>query len=204
MSKVLGLTGGIASGKSAVSALFKKQGAAVIDADLIAHQIVEPNQPGLTAIIAAFGSDYLSADGRLNRQKLGQLVFADPEALEKLDQLTHPLIRREILRQTAAYRAADRDLIVYDIPLLFETGYDQLCDAVLVVDVAPQIQLARVEQRDHLTEAAAKSRIAAQMSHDERLARADFVLDTSKPIDDLPKTFTAFWHSSAFQKFLAN
>ncbi|WP_125606542.1 dephospho-CoA kinase [Lapidilactobacillus bayanensis] len=202
MSKVLGLTGGIASGKSTVAALFKKKGAAVIDADLIAHQLVEPQQPGLAAIIATFGQDYLLADGHLNRQKLGQLVFNDPQALFKLDELTHPLIRQEILRQTATYRASGQCLIVYDIPLLFETGYQPLCDAVLVVDVQPAVQLARVEYRDHLDEKAAQARIAAQMDREERLARADFVLDTSKTTAELPFTFTKLWQSAAFQNFL--
>lgn len=204
MSKVLGLTGGIASGKSTVSALFKKQDAAIIDADLIAHQIVEPNQPGLSAIVSAFGQDYLLPDGHLDRAKLGRLVFSDAKALATLNQLTHPLIRQEILRQTTAHQEAGQALIVYDIPLLFETGYEQLCDAVLVVDVAPAIQLERVQQRDHLDQTAAQERIDAQMSREKRLSRADFVIDTSQPVAALPQIFAAFWESESFQSFLKN
>lgn len=204
MTRILGLTGGIASGKSTVAKLFKEHDAVVIDADKIAHQIMTPGQPGLQAIVATFGGEYLASDGTLDRRKLGQLVFSDQQALTTLNQLTHPLIRQEIIRLIKQAQEQQVALIVLDVPLLFETGYEQICDAVLVVDVAPEIQIQRVMQRDHLDEAGAKARIAAQMNHDERLRRADFVIDTSKTVEELPQTFEQLYQSADFQKFMIN
>ncbi len=199
---VLGLTGGIASGKSAVAQLFRQQGATLIDADQIAHRLMLPGQVGAQRIKKVFGAAYFHADGQLNRQKLGQLVFNDQAALDKLNTLLQTLIRTEIIQAIAAAQLQVQPLIVIEIPLLFEQHYQPLCDRILVVTISPEIQVQRLQQRNHLTAVDAKARIAAQVAPEVRLAGADFLISGDRDLQSLQKSFTQLWQSPSFQRFL--
>ena len=176
--RVVGLTGGIGSGKSTVAAFFKQQGAEVVDADQIAREVVEPGRPALEAIIKAFGRDVLQSNGRLDRARLAAIVFKDVAARERLEAITHPPIQQRLLEEVEARRARS-GLLVLDIPLLYERPRIEAVDAVVVVWVDAATQLERLLARGGLDEEAARARIAAQMPLDEKKARADHVIDNS-------------------------
>ncbi|HEY9290564.1 MAG TPA: dephospho-CoA kinase [Microlunatus sp.] len=174
----IGLTGGIASGKSTVAKILADLGAVIIDADQLAREVVEPGTEGLTKIIERFG-DRVITDGRLDRAELGKIIFADPEARTDLEAIIHPAVRR---RAAELQAAADSDAVVVQmIPLLVETGQAGSFDRLLVVDVPPELQRQRLIARNGLTEAEADARIAAQASRTDRLAAADVVIDNSDP-----------------------
>jgi dephospho-CoA kinase len=172
----IGLTGGIASGKSLVANCFAELGVPVIDTDQVARDVVAPEQPALREIRECFGAGVISADGRLDRRALRKLVFADDARRGQLEQILHPLIRRETLTRAAA-AGGPYHLIV--VPLLLETGFDTLIDRVLVVDCPREMQAARLRTRDEENTAQIERMIAAQISRDERLAAADDVVDNS-------------------------
>lgn len=176
--KVLGLTGGIGSGKSMVASMFTQLGADVIDADQLAREVVEPGQPALKEIATAFGTDILLPDGRLNRGKLARIIFADPVARGKLNAITHPRIRERMDAEITARRSRPGVLVV-DIPLLYENDRTRAVETVIVVWVDPKTQLRRLQERDGLSVEEARQRIAAQMPLDEKRARADVVIDNS-------------------------
>ena len=176
--KVLGLTGGIGSGKSMVASMFAKLGADVIDADRLAREVVEPGQPALEEIATAFGRDILLPDGRLDRGKLGRIIFADPVARRRLNAITHPRIRERMEAEIAAHGSQPGVLIV-DIPLLYENDRTRAVEAVIVVWVDQQTQLRRLNERDGLSAEEARQRIGAQMPLDEKRARADAVIDNN-------------------------
>ena len=182
----VGLTGGIASGKTAVSDALGERGAVVIDADVLARQVVEPGTPGLAAVVERFGADVLTDDGRLNREALGRLVFADPEpdGIWKPSS-TPPYGRGPPTIEAAA--AADA-VVVHVIPLLVETGQQDDYDVLVVVDVEPERQLERLRQRNGLDAEAANARIAAQATRAARLAVADVVLDNDADPADLARS----------------
>lgn len=182
MTYILGLTGGIASGKSTVSAYLAQNGALIIDADLIARQVVAKRSSGLKQIVAKFGKEILTASGELDRKKLGKLVFSNKELLKALTDITGPLIRAEILREIEAAKKAQVKLVVLDIPLLFETGYQTLCDKVMVVTIPSKLQLERVMKRDNLSAAEARKRIANQLPASKRNELADVLIDNSKSV----------------------
>lgn len=182
MTYILGLTGGIASGKSTVSAYLAQNGALIIDADLIARQVVAKKSNGLKQIVAKFGGEILTASGELDRKKLGKLVFSNKELLKALTDITGPLIRAEILREIEAAKKAQVKLVVLDIPLLFETGYQTLCDKVMVVTIPSKLQLERVMKRDNLSAAEARKRIANQLPASKRNELADVLIDNSKSV----------------------
>ena len=182
MTYILGLTGGIASGKSTVSAYLAQNGALIIDADLIARQVVAKKSSGLKQIVAKFGGEILTASGELDRKKLGKLVFSNKELLKALTDITGPLIRTEILREIQAAKKAQVKLVVLDIPLLFETGYQTLCDKVMVVTIPSKSQLERVMKRDNLSAAEARKRIANQLPASKRNELADVLIDNSKSV----------------------
>ncbi|MDK6809804.1 dephospho-CoA kinase [Ligilactobacillus agilis] len=182
MTYILGLTGGIASGKSTVSAYLAQNGALIIDADLIARQVVAKKSSGLKQIVAKFGGEILTASGELDRKKLGKLVFSNRELLKALTDITGPLIRTEILREIEAAKKAQVKLVVLDIPLLFETGYQTLCDKVMVVTIPSKLQLERVMKRDNLSAAEARKRIANQLPASKRNELADVLIDNSKSV----------------------
>jgi dephospho-CoA kinase len=176
--KVLGLTGGISSGKSMVASMFAQLGADVIDADRLARDVVEPGQPALQEIASTFGRDILLPDGRLDRGKLGRIIFADPVARGTLNAITHPRIRERMDAEIAARQSGPGVLIV-DIPLLFENERTDRVETVIVVWVDTETQLRRLVERDELSEHDARQRIAAQIPLDEKRARADVVIDNS-------------------------
>lgn len=182
MTYILGLTGGIASGKSTVSAYLAQNGALIIDADLIARQVVAKKSSGLKQIVAKFGEEILTASGELDRKKLGKLVFSNKNLLKALTDITGPLIRAEILREIQAAKKAQVKLVVLDIPLLFETGYQTLCDKVMVVTIPSKLQLERVMKRDNLSAAEARKRIANQLPASKRNELADVLIDNSKSV----------------------
>lgn len=189
-SSVVGLTGGIASGKSTVAALLAARGAVVIDADVLAREVVAPGEPLLAQVVARFG-DVLAVDGSLDRAALGRIVFADPEARRDLEALIHPAVRRRAAGLEA--QAPTGSVVVHVIPLLVETGQQDSFDHVIVVDVDPDTQLRRLRDRDGVDVSAAQARIAAQATREQRLAAADIVIDNSGSQADLVDRVDALW-----------
>ncbi|MGO3850708.1 dephospho-CoA kinase [Pseudoalteromonas prydzensis] len=176
---VLGLTGGIGCGKSAVSAMFEQLGITVVDADIIARQVVAPNSNGLAAISEHFGNEILNPDGSLNRAKLREVIFADTAQKTWLNNLLHPLIREKTLNDLSTANSA---YVVLVAPLLFENGLEQYCDRTLIIDVPVEIQISRTIARDNIDRQQALSIIAAQMSREDKLHRADDVVDNNQPL----------------------
>jgi dephospho-CoA kinase len=184
----VGLTGGVASGKSTVAAILEELGALVIDADVLAREVVEPGTPGLAAVVKAFGPEVLDAKGALDRARLGSTVFADPSRRADLEAIIHPLVRA---RAHEIERAAPAGvLVVQDIPLLVETGQAGAFDAVLVVDVPEDLQVERAVRGRGWTEEQARSRVAAQAARADRLAAATHVIDNSGTHEDLRQRVT--------------
>jgi dephospho-CoA kinase len=185
LSMVLGVTGGIASGKSTVVELLAELGADVVSADQLSRELVTPGQPALEALIARFGSTILTAEGTLDRAALGAQVFADPQARHDLEAILHPAIARLSTQriQEAVQRTGANGLVVYEAPLLYEAHAEGRVDQVLTVTVDAAVQLERLMLRDRCDEAAARQRIDAQMPQEEKARRADFVIDNSA---DLP------------------
>lgn len=193
MVRRVGLTGGIASGKSTVSRRLAELGAVVIDYDRLAREVVEPGSPALALIAARFGPDAIAADGTMNRAHVGSVVFADPAALADLEAITHPAIRDLAAAREAA--AAVDSVVVHDNPLLVEMGAADACDVVLVVDAPEEVQVARMVQDRGMTEADARARIAAQASRDRRLTAADVVIDNTGTLDQLSARVDEIWTS---------
>lgn len=185
MALIVGITGGIGSGKSAVTERFEQLGITVVDADLASRVVVEPGRPALTAITERFGEHILLADGSLDRAALRKVVFADEAKRKWLEQLTHPLIGQEILDQIVASQSP---YTILSSPLLLETSQKDLTDCVVVVDVPEQVQLQRTMARDDNDEAQVKRIMAAQMAREQRLALADIVIDNSRSLADLDLT----------------
>lgn len=173
----IGLTGGIGAGKSTVAAMLAERGAVVIDADAISRELVEPGQPALVALVEAFGPGILREDGSLNRGELARLAFVDPAGTDRLNSIMHPRIAAESRRRLG--EATGEQVVVYDMPLLVETGQQDLVDLVVVVDVPVQTQVERAVALRGLDEADVRRRIAAQASREARLAAADVVIDNS-------------------------
>ncbi|GAA1495899.1 dephospho-CoA kinase [Paeniglutamicibacter kerguelensis] len=189
----VGLTGGIAAGKSAVARQLAELGAVLIDADAIARAVVEPGTPGLAAVVAAFGPGILTADGALDRPALGALVFKDTAAREKLNSIVHPLVRAEAARLREA--APADAVIVQDIPLLVETGQGQDFDVVLVVAAPLQERLRRMARDRGMNEADALARISAQAADAERAAVADILIENSGTVEELRDRVNEVWES---------
>lgn len=190
----LGLTGGIACGKSTVSAMLLARGAKLVDADQVAREVVLPGEPALAAIASEFGQAVLNPDGTMNRAEVGKLVFNNPERLGKLESILHPAIRKRMWDRIEAYEAEDpNQLIVADIPLLFETGQDAMYDAVMVVYVPQSVQQERLMQRNQLTAEQAAQRIALQLDIEEKKRRATYVIDNSGSLADTEQQLERFW-----------
>lgn len=177
MTLVIGLTGGIATGKSTVTKMMKRLGVPVIDADQIARQVVEPGRSAYQAVIKQFGEDILLENGQINRPKLGSIVFADKEKREQLNQIVHPAVRQEMLQLRDQYIERGVKSVVLDIPLLFESKLTNMVDKVIVVYVPKQLQLKRLINRDQFTELEALQRINAQLPTIEKAKQADAVID---------------------------
>jgi dephospho-CoA kinase len=191
----VGLTGGIGSGKSTVSARLAERGAVVLDADKAARAVVEPGTPGLAAVTEAFGKGVLAADGSLDRAKLAGIVFADEAALARLNAITHPLIHAWIAAaEQAAIRAGgDGVVLVHDVALLAEWGRAKEFDLVIVVDVPADAQVERLTGPRGMASDQARARIAAQATREQRLAVADIVIDNSGSREDLDRRVDEVW-----------
>jgi len=177
---LVGLTGGIATGKSTVSAMFAHLGAKIVDADLLAREVVMPGQPAFARILEEFGPEVVQPDGHLDRKRLGAIVFADPARRKALEAITHPAIRTRQQRILSVYEEESFEgLVVWDVALLFETGGAQQMDKIVVVAADEATELARLIARDGLGEEDARRRIASQMPVAEKAARADYVIDNS-------------------------
>lgn len=182
---LVGLTGGIATGKSTVANLFRGLGAVVIDADVLAREVVEPGEPALAAIAAEFGPSVLTGDGRLDRKALGAIVFADPDKRRRLEALTHPPIRERLHRQLEALAARGfRGLVLFDAPVMIESGNYKNMDRLVVVIADEASQLARLQTRDRFERDEARRRIASQMPLAEKAKLADYVIDNSGDVAD--------------------
>jgi dephospho-CoA kinase len=191
--RTVGLTGGIGSGKSAVSCLLQSYGAVVIDADLVAREVVDVGSAGLDAVVETFGADVLQADGGLDRAGLGRRVFSDPDALARLNAVLHPRIAErtaELFRQAAASGAA---VLVHDVALLVENDLARNYDEVVVVAVDPATQLDRLVRLRGMSPDDARARIAAQAPLEARLAVATHVLHNDGPIEDLAPQVEQLW-----------
>jgi dephospho-CoA kinase len=176
----IGLTGGIATGKSTVARLLEERGSIIIDLDRIAREIVEPGQPSLLRVAERFGQAVLKPDGSLDRKKLGELVFADPSERKALEAILHPSIRSVMKERMAFHEAATPSrLIVVDVPLLFESEMQTYFERIMVVYVPRDVQLVRLMERDKLSAEDAERRLAAQMDIEEKRSRAEIVIDNS-------------------------
>src|SRR5690606_21749893 len=181
---LIALTGGIASGKSAVADIFAQLGAPVLDTDQIARDVVEPGSPTLAKLVAQFGSDILDAEGRLDRARMRARVFADPEQRKRLEAITHPAIREEL---AARAERAQGPYQIHVIPLLVESGRSEMYDRVLLVDTSEEEQLERLMPRDNSSPELARQILAAQASREERLDAADDVIVNTGTLEDLHK-----------------
>jgi dephospho-CoA kinase len=196
----IGLTGGIGSGKSEVSRRLAEHGAVLIDADVAAREVVVPGSPGLARIAETFGAGVLRPDGSLNRERLGEIVFGDPELRVKLNEIVHPLVREwmQAAEQAAVRAAGDAralagPVVVHDVPLLAESRGRAGFDLVIVVDVPPEVQAERLVRLRGLPAEQARARMAAQASREQRLAVADIVIDNSGSLADLDRRVAEVW-----------
>jgi len=195
--KIIGLTGGIATGKSQVSSILSELGAIIIDADIVSREVVQKGLPAWQQIKDVFGEEYLLSNGELNRKKLGELVFSDPNALNKLNRITHPAIRAKIEDRINNLKAQGYEgIIVVDAALLLETGWETMVDQVWVVDAPIEKRIERLMNRDNLTRDQALSRINSQMSQQERIAKADKIIYNNSDIDSLEKQVLRIWNET--------
>ncbi|MGI2207097.1 dephospho-CoA kinase [Shewanella baltica] len=189
MSKfVVGLTGGIGSGKTTVANLFAAEGVTLVDADIVAREVVAPGSKGLEAIVTHFGAEILTPEGELDRAKLRQRIFSHPEEREWLNQLLHPMIRQEMLAQVEKATSA---YVIMVVPLLFENGLDRLVNRTLVVDISPELQVNRTVKRDNVDASQVNNIISSQCSRSEKLARADDIIDNQGEISTLKREVLA-------------
>lgn len=195
--RIIGLTGSIASGKTTVATMLREMGAVVIDADAIVHDLQRPGTPVFAAIVREFGPGVLRADGSLDRQALGRIVFADPGRRRSLEAIVHPAVRAEIWRQIEHHRRAGRTAVVLDIPLLYESGWDRMVDEIWVVYVDAETQKARLMARSGLSAEEAEARIAAQMDLEEKARRAHRVIDNRGTLDATRAQVAAAWQAAA-------
>ena len=187
----VGLTGGIGAGKSEVSARLAAQGAVVVDADAVAREVVEPGTEGLAEVVDAFGPEVLSPDGSLDRPRLGDIVFADPELRGRLNAIVHP---RVAARMAELERAAGPGaIVVLDVPLIAESGRTDAYNLVVVVDAPPRVQVERLVRRRGMTREQARARMKAQASREQRLAIADIVIDNSGSLAELDRQVGDLW-----------
>ncbi|MGC2920574.1 dephospho-CoA kinase [Leuconostoc mesenteroides] len=187
----IGLTGGIATGKSTVSALLRQAGFPIVDADIVAREVVEPGTPTLEKIKLAFGPGIID-NGVLDRRKLGQIVFEDGAQLKKLNDIMQPAISSAMADKINFWRLQNVPILVLDVPLLFERDYDKnkLVDKIIVVTASEEIQLSRLENRDQLSNMEARNRVKAQLPMSQKIARADYVIDNNGRIEEPQKQVT--------------
>jgi dephospho-CoA kinase len=195
VARIVGLTGGIASGKSTVARMLVELGAPVVDADALARRVVEPGQPAWEDIVREFGRDVLLPDGAIDRKKLGEIVFGDDARRRRLNAITHPRIATASQADVAAHAAAGAPVVIYEAALLVENGIHRGLDGLIVVACSPAEQLRRLMARDGLDEAAARARIAAQLPLEDKLEAATFVVDTSGPCDATRRQVETVWRT---------
>lgn len=195
--RIIGLTGGIASGKSSVADMLKRLGAVVVDADRLAREVVQPGEPALKEIVEAFGKDVVNPDGTLKRAALGAIVFSDPAARRTLEAITHPAIRALGDRKLAAYREAGVQTVFYVAPLLIEVGGAARVDEIWVVYLDRETQLARLMARDSLGRAEAQQRIDAQMPMEEKKLHGKVVIDNCGSREDLETQVERLWRNES-------
>ena len=195
----LGLTGGIGSGKSSVSAMLEEHGAVVVDADRIVRELQAPGEPVFDAMVAEFGPGIVAPDGTLDRQAVADIVFGDDDALKRLNAIVHPAVGATMAERLAALAETD-DVVVLDIPLLVESGRDDMA-ALIVVDVDPDLAVERLVEHRGFSESDARARMSRQASREDRLARADVVIDNSGTLDDLRVQVDALWRRVAAGEF---
>lgn len=189
----VGLTGGIGSGKSTVAQMLRARGAVVIDADAIARELVEPGEPALHALVDEFGDSIIAADGSLLRGRLASVAFATPDGTARLNAIMHPLIAAESRRRIDRAAEAGAHVVVYDMPLLLETGQRDVVDLVVVVDVPVETQVRRAVDLRGLEEADVRRRIEVQLTREERLAAADVVIDNSGSVIHTQEQVDVLW-----------
>lgn len=192
---VIGLTGGIASGKTTVAQFFRDRGVPVIDADVLGHRTYEPGTDTFAAVVATFGEDLVADDGTIDRRVLGGKVFGKPDELKKLTDIVWPGIRRLASAELSALEVAGNRLVVLEAAVLLEAGWDDLVDAIWVVVVQPDTAVARLATRNNMDEEAARARIASQLSNDERTARADIIIHNDGTLEELQAGALREWES---------
>ncbi|RMF18085.1 MAG: dephospho-CoA kinase [Candidatus Dadabacteria bacterium] len=193
MSKIVAITGNIGSGKSTVARLLGRRGAVVIDADQLARDVVAPGTPGAAAIRDAFGDEVFDVHGELDRKALGAVVFADPDARRRLEQITHPAIRAEMMQRIARAQRQAPPLIVLEVPLLFEGGMDRMFPDVLLVAADDDVRRQRIAARDSLPAAEIDNRMRSQMPQQEKLERARWVIWNNGGLDALEAAVERLW-----------
>jgi dephospho-CoA kinase len=194
---LIGLTGGIGAGKSTVAGALRKLGAVIVDADVVAREVVAPGQHALHEIVSAFGVDVLNEDGSLNRQVLGNLVFTNPDKLQTLNSIVHPAVRERTERYFA--EAPQDSVVVYDVPLLIEAGSNYPFDLVVVVMAPEDIRVERLMTQRGMTESEARSRIESQATDEQRLNVADFVIDTAGTLEHTDEQVRNLWNTVALR-----
>jgi dephospho-CoA kinase len=193
--KLIGLTGGAGSGKSTVSDMLSELGAVVIDADEAAHAVYEPGSPGFDAVVSEFGEQY-ARDGRIDRARLGELIFRDESARRRLNAIVHPLVREWMAARTADAALRDADVVVQSVPLLFENGLERLYSTLVLVYVPEDVQLRRLVEGRGLNEDRARGMIAAQMPIDEKRKLAHHVIDNTGTVEATRKQVERLWEQS--------
>lgn len=190
---VIGLTGGIASGKSTVTNFFKDRDVPVIDADILGHRTYDPGTDTFAAVVKAFGDDLVAPDGSIDRRVLGGKVFGKPEELKRLTDIVWPGIRKLASQSLSEFEAAGNSLVVLEAAVMFEAGWEDLVDEVWVVVVEPDLAVKRLATRNGLDEAAARARIDSQLSNAERISRANHVITNNGTLEDLQKGIEGAW-----------
>ena len=194
--KIIGLTGGIGSGKSTVSQFLAELGAVVLDMDKTGHEALQPGTEVWQQVVAAFGKQVVDANGEIDREKLGKIVFGDSEALAQLNQIAHPAIHNAVMAQLEEYRRQGVDVLVLEAPLLVEAGWSSLADEVWVTTAPEATVLQRLEERAELSEKEARARIRSQLPTEERIKHADVVIDTDCRLDELKTKVKGLWQEA--------
>jgi len=197
----IGLTGGIAAGKSMVSGLLAELGAWILDADAISREVVEPGTEGLKAVAAEFGEKVLLPDGTLDRRALGAEVFGDPQKLERLNGILHPIIKAEMLKRAAEIEEQHpKDIVIFDVPLLIESGWQDVADEVWLVSAPVEQRIRRIAMRDGLDEKQAMERISAQMTDEQKAKYADVIINNGGSIQELEERVTKLYAERKYGK----
>lgn len=192
---LIGLTGGIATGKSTVAAFFEQMGAFRIDTDELARLVVEPGRPALAEIVRRFGREMLDEKGALNRQRLADVVFKDEQKRKELESIVHPRVREMLLQKLEEARRHGSKIVLVEVPLLFETDFHRFVDYIVVVAADERTQLARLQERNAMTAEEARLRIKAQMPLTEKIKRAHFVIDNSGSLEETKRQVEEIWRA---------